>query len=128
VPQCQAVIAAFRENDEEDHGEESASITLARCHKNSEKIKKKSSHEGPMKGTRWLHVLEVEHFRRASSRMPGIWYLLFCMSHRAPGVWRGSSLPSDAWCLERVYPRTPGVWRGFRRQSTPLDAVHFTHK
>ncbi len=45
MPQCQAVIAAFREKDEEDHGEESASITLARCHKNSEKIKKK----GPRK-------------------------------------------------------------------------------
>jgi hypothetical protein len=39
----------------------------------------------------------------------------------ASGVWRGSTLgrlvfgeglPSDAWCLERVYPRTPGVWRG----------------
>jgi hypothetical protein len=34
----QAVIAALQEKDEEDHGEESASITWARCHKNSEKI------------------------------------------------------------------------------------------
>ncbi len=86
------MIAAFQEKDEEDHGEESASITLARCHKNSEKTKKKSSHEGSKKGTRWLHVLEVENFRLASSRMPGIWYLLFCMSHREPGVWRGPTL------------------------------------
>jgi hypothetical protein len=36
----QIVIAALREKDEEDHGEESAFITLARCPKNSEKIKK----------------------------------------------------------------------------------------
>jgi hypothetical protein len=36
----QAVIAALHEKVEEDHGEESASITLARCLKNSEKIKK----------------------------------------------------------------------------------------
>jgi hypothetical protein len=35
----QAVIAA-QEKDEEDHGEKSASITLARSLKNSEKIKK----------------------------------------------------------------------------------------
>jgi hypothetical protein len=34
-----AAIAAFHEKDEEDHGEESATITLARCLKNSEKIK-----------------------------------------------------------------------------------------
>jgi hypothetical protein len=34
------VIAALQEKDEEDHGEESAFITLARCHKNSEKIEK----------------------------------------------------------------------------------------
>ncbi len=34
------VIAALRETDEEDHGEESASITLVSWLKNSEKIKK----------------------------------------------------------------------------------------
>ncbi len=36
----QSVIAALLEKDEEDHGEESISLTLARCHENSEKIKK----------------------------------------------------------------------------------------
>jgi hypothetical protein len=36
----QAVIAALQEKEEEDHGEESASITLARRLKNSKKIKK----------------------------------------------------------------------------------------
>ncbi len=35
-----AVIVALREKDEEDYGEESAFITLARWLKNSEKIKK----------------------------------------------------------------------------------------
>ncbi len=33
------MIAALQEKDE-DHGKESSSITLARCHKNSEKIMK----------------------------------------------------------------------------------------
>jgi len=36
----QCMIAALREKDEEDHREESASITLARCLNNSEEIRK----------------------------------------------------------------------------------------
>jgi hypothetical protein len=36
----QAIIAALQEKDKEDYGEESASTTLVRCYKNSEKIKK----------------------------------------------------------------------------------------
>jgi hypothetical protein len=36
----EAMIAALRQKYEEDHGEESASIILARCLNNSEKIKK----------------------------------------------------------------------------------------
>jgi hypothetical protein len=46
VKSGQAGIAAFQEKDEEDHGEESASITFARCHKNSEKIKKRVQEKG----------------------------------------------------------------------------------
>jgi hypothetical protein len=34
------MITALQKKDEKDHGKESAFITLARCHKNSEKIKK----------------------------------------------------------------------------------------
>jgi hypothetical protein len=36
----QAVIAALHKKDEEDHREEAAFIILARCHKNSEKLRK----------------------------------------------------------------------------------------
>jgi hypothetical protein len=36
----QCMIAALREKDEEDHGDECASITLTRCLKNSEEIRK----------------------------------------------------------------------------------------
>jgi hypothetical protein len=39
------MIAALREKDEEDHGEECASITLARCLKISEEIRIQSSNE-----------------------------------------------------------------------------------
>ncbi len=35
-----AAIVALRQKDEEDHGEESASIIFARCLNNSEKNKK----------------------------------------------------------------------------------------
>ncbi len=50
------MIAALQEKDEEDHGEESAFITLARGQKRSEKIMKIVSGEGSGQGTRWLSM------------------------------------------------------------------------
>jgi riboflavin synthase len=40
VMSSQAMITVLQENEEGDHGEESAFIILGRCHKNSEKNKK----------------------------------------------------------------------------------------
>ncbi len=92
---AQATIAALREKDEEDHGEESATIIVARCLKNSEKIKKIVKNEGSEKEARWPHSLGKEQ----TAGRP-VKFLTFeggpphKMPQRLEEVWR-SSAPSD---------------------------------
>jgi hypothetical protein len=70
---ARALIAALQEKDEEDHGEESASITLARSLKNSKKIKKIVKRCSVRERNKMAPYVGCRASCLASSRTPGIW-------------------------------------------------------